>query len=66
MTSGNIAPPSVVVISAHSGDFVRRGGGAIALHAQHGSAVHVVRPSGTPTYGVTPATEDETHGVSGT
>src|SRR3954468_15447934 len=42
MTSGNSAMPSIVVISAHSGDFVWRGGGAIALYAQRGSAVHVV------------------------
>jgi 4-oxalomesaconate hydratase len=42
MTSGNPATPSIVVISAHSGDFVWRGGGAIALYSQRGSAVHVV------------------------
>jgi 4-oxalomesaconate hydratase len=32
----------VLVISAHSGDFVWRAGGAIALSAQRGSAVHVL------------------------
>lgn len=42
MTSDGSVPESVVVISAHSGDFVWRGGGAIALYAQRGSAVHVV------------------------
>lgn len=42
MTSESPAPPSVVVISAHSGDFVWRAGGAITLYAQRGSAVHVV------------------------
>jgi 4-oxalomesaconate hydratase len=36
------AEPSVVVISAHSGDFVWRAGGAIALSAQRGSPVHVL------------------------
>ncbi|MFC6087315.1 PIG-L deacetylase family protein [Sphaerisporangium aureirubrum] len=35
-------PPSVLVISAHSGDFVWRAGGAIALSARRGSAVHVL------------------------
>jgi 4-oxalomesaconate hydratase len=35
-------PPSVLVISAHSADFVWRAGGAIALSASRGSAVHVV------------------------
>ncbi len=35
-------PQSVVVISAHSGDFVWRAGGAIALYAGRGAAVHVV------------------------
>ena len=34
--------PSILVISAHSGDFVWRAGGAIALSAQRGSAVHVL------------------------
>lgn len=34
--------PSVLVISAHSGDFVWRSGGAIALSAQRGAAVHVL------------------------
>jgi 4-oxalomesaconate hydratase len=34
--------PSVLVISAHAADFVWRAGGAIALSAQGGSAVHVV------------------------
>ncbi|MEV1287391.1 PIG-L deacetylase family protein [Micromonospora sp. NPDC049679] len=34
--------PSVLVISAHAADFVWRAGGAIALSAQRGSAVHVV------------------------
>jgi 4-oxalomesaconate hydratase len=36
------APPSVLVVSAHSGDFVWRAGGAIALSASRGSAVHVL------------------------
>ncbi|MBC6462504.1 PIG-L deacetylase family protein [Actinomadura sp. HBU206391] len=40
--SDNLASPSVLVISAHSGDFVWRAGGAIALSAQRGSAVHVL------------------------
>jgi 4-oxalomesaconate hydratase len=40
--SDNPANPSVLVISAHSGDFVWRAGGAIALSAQRGSAVHVL------------------------
>jgi 4-oxalomesaconate hydratase len=35
-------PASVLVISAHSGDFVWRAGGAIALSASRGTAVHVV------------------------
>jgi 4-oxalomesaconate hydratase len=34
--------PSVLVISAHSGDFVWRAGGAIALSARRGTAVHVL------------------------
>ncbi|SFL45025.1 PIG-L deacetylase family protein [Geodermatophilus ruber] len=34
--------PSVLVISAHAADFVWRAGGAIALSASRGSAVHVV------------------------
>jgi 4-oxalomesaconate hydratase len=34
--------PSVLVISAHSGDFVWRAGGAIALSARRGSSVHVL------------------------
>jgi 4-oxalomesaconate hydratase len=34
--------PSVLVISAHSGDFVWRAGGAIALSAARGTAVHVL------------------------
>ncbi len=34
--------PSVLVISAHAADFVWRAGGAVALSAQRGSAVHVV------------------------
>ncbi|MBP2365138.1 PIG-L deacetylase family protein [Pseudonocardia parietis] len=33
--------PSVLVVSAHAADFVWRAGGAIALSAQRGSAVHV-------------------------
>ena len=41
-TSQNSAAPSVLVISAHSGDFVWRAGGAIALTAHHGSPVHVL------------------------
>ncbi|NMH99474.1 PIG-L deacetylase family protein [Pseudonocardia acidicola] len=40
--SENLATPSVLVISAHAADFVWRAGGAIALSAQRGSAVHVV------------------------
>ncbi|WP_432000504.1 PIG-L deacetylase family protein [Streptomyces sioyaensis] len=34
--------PSVVVISAHSGDFVWRAGGALALYAERGHDVRVV------------------------
>jgi 4-oxalomesaconate hydratase len=34
--------PSVLVISAHAADFVWRAGGAIALSAARGAAVHVV------------------------
>jgi 4-oxalomesaconate hydratase len=42
-TALSAAPsPSVLVVSAHSGDFVWRAGGAIALSASHGSAVHVL------------------------
>jgi 4-oxalomesaconate hydratase len=40
--SENPATPSVLVISAHAADFVWRAGGAAALSAQRGSAVHVV------------------------
>ena len=34
--------PSVLVVSAHAADFVWRAGGAVALSAQRGAAVHVV------------------------
>ncbi|MEX2969600.1 PIG-L deacetylase family protein [Streptomyces sp. C184] len=34
--------PSVVVISAHSGDFVWRAGGALALYAERGHGVRIV------------------------
>ncbi|WP_285773619.1 PIG-L deacetylase family protein [Microtetraspora sp. NBRC 13810] len=34
--------PSVLVVSAHSGDFVWRAGGAIALTARRGGSVHVL------------------------
>ncbi|WP_435604801.1 PIG-L deacetylase family protein [Streptomyces sp. bgisy130] len=34
--------PSVVVISAHSGDFVWRAGGALALYAERGNNVRIV------------------------
>lgn len=33
---------NVLVVTAHPGDFVWRAGGAIALHAQAGHAVHIV------------------------
>jgi 4-oxalomesaconate hydratase len=33
---------SALVVSAHSADFVWRAGGAIALHAAQGYAVHIV------------------------
>lgn len=36
------APGSILVVSAHAGDFVWRCGGAIALHAARGDKVHVV------------------------
>lgn len=42
MASDNPTPANIVVISAHSGDFVWRAGGAIARYAQCGTAVHVV------------------------
>jgi 4-oxalomesaconate hydratase len=35
-------PGSVLVVSAHAADFVWRAGGALALHAERGAAVHVV------------------------
>lgn len=38
----NTAPNSVLVVSAHSADFVWRAGGAIALHAAQGDHVTVV------------------------
>jgi 4-oxalomesaconate hydratase len=40
--SGHPAAPSVLVISAHAADFVWRAGGAIALSASRGAAVHVL------------------------
>jgi 4-oxalomesaconate hydratase len=36
------SPKNALVVSAHSADFVWRAGGAIALHAQQGYAVHIV------------------------
>ncbi|GGU52647.1 hypothetical protein GCM10009504_06850 [Pseudomonas laurentiana] len=33
---------TALIVSAHSADFVWRAGGAIALHAAHGYAVHIV------------------------
>jgi 4-oxalomesaconate hydratase len=38
----NAAQKTALVVSAHSADFVWRAGGAIALHAAQGYAVHVV------------------------
>ena len=38
----NASPKTALVVSAHSADFVWRAGGAIALHAQQGYAVHIV------------------------
>ena len=35
-------PKTILVISAHSADFVWRAGGAIALHAEQGFDVHIV------------------------
>ena len=38
----NTPQKSALVVSAHSADFVWRAGGAIALHAEQGYAMHVV------------------------
>lgn len=42
MPSNDERPPSLVVISAHSGDFVWRAGGALALYAERGFDVRIV------------------------
>jgi 4-oxalomesaconate hydratase len=37
-----MSEPNILVFSAHAADFCSRGGGAMALHARRGAAVHVV------------------------
>lgn len=41
MNDGKNDPRTVLIVSAHAADFVWRAGGAAALHARNGDAVHI-------------------------